>query len=111
MPKIIAETNVGSHLWKMQHKDSDIDLFQIYVEPTKNILNGTAKKASYFKQKDNHDYAIHEAEKVVAMLLQGNINFVVGVCSPLINKTTVEFDVLREITMNNLSKNCFHSIN
>ena len=109
--KIIGETTVGSHIWKMNHKDSDIDIFQIYVEPTKNILNGTAKKKSYFKQIDNTDYAIHEAEKVVNMLLTGNINFIVGVLSPEPNKVTPELLELKEITHNNLAKNCFHSIN
>lgn len=108
--KIIGETIVGSHIWKMNHKDSDIDIFQIYVEPTKNILDGTAKKKSYFKQIDGADYAIHEAEKVVYMLLDGNINFIVGVLSPEPNKITREFLELKEIVHNNLAKNCFHSI-
>ncbi len=107
---IIAETNVGSHVWKMNHKGSDIDLFQIYVEPTKDVLNGTAKKKSYFNQKNGIDIALHEAEPTINQLMKGNINFIVGVCSPLINKTSREFEILRNITLHNLSKNCFHSI-
>lgn len=108
---IIGETIVGSHCWKMEHKNSDIDIFQIYVEPTRAILDGTAKKKSYFRQIDDKDYAIHEAEKTVGMLIQGNINFIVGVLSPKINIAYGTFHELRKITENNLAKNCFHSIN
>jgi len=108
--KIISETVIGSHTWKMNHKDSDIDIFQIYTDPTKSILNGTAKKKSYFIQKDGVDIARHEAEKVVGMLLQGNINFIVGVLSPEINISSNEFELLRIITKENLAKNCYHSI-
>jgi predicted nucleotidyltransferase len=110
---IIAETNVGSHVWQMNHKDSDIDTFQIYTEELQNILNGTAKRKSYFTEKENGitDIAIHEIEIVINQLLKGNINFIVGVCSPLILKTTKEFEILRNLTTNHLAKNCYHSIN
>ena len=88
---IIAKTTVGSHVWNMNHKGSDIDLFQIYVEPTRDILDGTAKKRSYFKQIGEKDDAIHEVEKVVTLLLAGNINFIIGVLSPLVQTTLDEF--------------------
>ena len=107
---IIGETIVGSHVWKMNHKDSDVDIFQVYVEPTRRTLDATASKRSLFIQKDNHDYAIHEAEQVVEQLLKGNINFIVGILSPEINVTSDPFNELRKITETNLSKNCFESI-
>ena len=33
-------TCVGSHLWKMNRPDSDIDLFDVYAVPTADILSG-----------------------------------------------------------------------
>lgn len=108
--KIISETVVGSHTWKMDHKGSDIDIFQIYADPTKSILMGTAKRKSYFIQKDGVDIARHEVEKTVDMLLKGNINFIVGVLSPIVNKTSIEFADLRKITKANIAKNCYNSI-
>lgn len=109
--KIIAETVVGSHIWNMNHKGSDIDLFQIYLEPTRKVLDGTSKKESYFKQIAGVDTAIHEAGKVVNMLLAGNINFIVGVLSPLVQTTSDEFRELRLLVEANLAKNCYYSIN
>lgn len=106
---IIAETNVGSHVWQMNHKDSDIDTFRIYVEEIQNILNGTATQKSYFINGVD-DIAIHEIEVVVNQILKGNINFIVGVCSPIVDKTTKEFEILKNLTTNHLAKNCYHSI-
>lgn len=109
--KIIAETVVGSHIWSMNYKDSDTDIFQVYMESTRKILDGTARNKSSFKQIDGVDVSIHEVRKVVNMLLAGNINFMVGVLSPIMITTTDEFKELKQLVKNNLAKNCYHSIN
>ena len=38
----ISVTNVGSHMWRMNHENSDIDLGIIYVTSTSEYLRGTA---------------------------------------------------------------------
>lgn len=107
---VIAETVIGSHIWNMATPDSDLDLFRIYAEPTTAILNGTATKKSKFIQENGTDIAVHEVEKVVEQLLKGNMNFLIGVLSPLVVLDTGYLEELRKITLQNLSKNCFHSI-
>lgn len=108
---IIGETIIGSHVWKMNHSGSDTDIFRIYQEPSISVLDGTAKKASFFEQGDtNEDIAIHEVEKVIIMLMNGNVNFIIGVMSPLVNKNSLDFQELRELYLSNISKNCYHSI-
>jgi predicted nucleotidyltransferase len=109
--EIIGETNVGSHVWGMNHQNSDIDIFQVYIEPIRSVLDGTAKKKSYFVERGINDIAQHEIEVVINQLLKGNINFIVGVCSPIVNKSTLHFEMLKHITTMNLAKNCYHSIN
>ena len=38
--KILYISCVGSHMWGMESKESDIDLVMIYIVPTKRILRG-----------------------------------------------------------------------
>ena len=109
---ILGINIVGSHAWNMNNENSDLDLFIVGVENTSNILKGignTRKSKSYTIGKI--DIIIHEVEKVVNQLIDGNINYIVGVLSPLNIYTNKYFDELVEITRNNLGKNCYYSIN
>ena len=105
-------TKIGSDIWQMRRPDSDTDLFRVYVATTGDILKGTADMRSKFIQKDNTDIALHEIGKVIDMLLKGNLNFVIGVMSPIIvNAYNLKlFHELRSIVDRNKSKNCYHSI-
>lgn len=107
---ILFVTKIGSHVWGMNTKKSDTDLFQVYVVPTKDILRGKANTKSKFIHGYNTDLAVHEVGTVVEQLLKGNLNFIIGVMSPLIVKTSKEHQELREIVSRNLAKNCYHSI-
>jgi predicted nucleotidyltransferase len=108
---IIWESNVGSHIWGMNHAESDIDLFRVYVRPTDEILIGNRVKSMMVKDKEkNIDYAIHEIGEVVHQIAKGNINFVTGLTSPIINQKSRWFYELYGTFMHNLSKNVYHSI-
>lgn len=105
---------VGSHIWQMAHKGSDQDEFWFYVANTREFLRGTADTKSYFEAKwqgTNRDVHVHEAGKVVTQLLSGNINFVLGVCSPRPLYETEQSHALKRITLNNLSTKSWYSIN
>jgi len=102
---------IGSHIWGMDTKESDIDLFRVYVASTKDILRGTADLRSQSIEKEDTDIALHEAGKVVEMLIKGNVNFLIGVMSPIVVRTGVYHRALKEIVQRNISKNCYYSIN
>ena len=109
---ILGINVIGSHAWNMNNENSDLDLFIVDVENTSNILKGIGnarKSKSYTIGKI--DIVIHEVEKVVNQLIDGNINYIVGILSPLNIYTNKYFDELKEITKNNLAKNCYYSIN
>lgn len=108
--KTISRTMIGSHMWKMNHEDSDEDYFEIYMGDTKKLLMGIPEDDSTFMSSEKVDIHKHEVGKVVNQLLKGNINFIVGVTSPLVKYADEESIELRKITINNLSKNCYYSI-
>lgn len=110
MNKIIGKTTVGSHIWKMNHKYSDIDYFEIYMVSSKSILDGSAKDKSGCTTSPDEDVASHEIGHVINNLLTGNINFIIGVLSDQIVETSSEFEKLREITRKNISKATASSI-
>ena len=108
--RIIGETIVGSTVWSMNTRYSDVDTFRVYAEKPENILMGKKDYFPGFLQLENTDIATHEAGKVVDELIRGNINYLVGVLSPNVITSLNEFDRLREIVRNNLAKNCYSSI-
>jgi len=89
---------------------SDTDIFEAYVASTEDILRGTANTKSKFIQQDGVDTAQHEIGKIVNQLLKGNLNFIVGVMSPIIEKNSMELYQLRCIVEKTISKNCYGSI-
>lgn len=58
--RTLWQTEVGSKMWRMERPDSDTDIFEAYVVPTRDILRGIARQNSHFNQKDNVDTARHE---------------------------------------------------
>jgi len=107
----VGRTKIGSHIWTMNHRWSDDDYFEIYAEPILSVLDHTALYKADFTQNDNVDVHYHEISHVINMLLSGNMNFVVGVLSPIITKKTDWFMKLRKLTRHFLSKQTFYSIN
>jgi len=106
----ISVTNVGSHLWRMNHENSDIDLGMIYVTSTSEYLRGTAFKDSKQYKEGEEDWTVHEVGKVVEMLIKGNVNYVWILTSPKVEYGTKSFEELKKIYLNNISANIYHSI-
>jgi len=116
MKDIVGRTIIGSHLWGMEEKGSDIDYYVLYREPTYKILNGTSSSRNKQKFGVNEsgiatDSQFYEIGHAVNLLIKGNINHIIGVCSTLQTSSTDEFKELAYITRTNLSKNIYHSIN
>lgn len=109
--KTLFETVVGSHAWKMNKPTSDFDIFQTYQIPTKAILSGGYQDETILCEKVNgNDVSRHEIGSVIEQLLKGNFNFVVGVCSPIVNEDKYGYLAeLKDITKRNLAKNIHHS--
>ena len=110
----LMRTIVGSHLFKMNTVDSDVDFFQIHVVPSRDKLLdiGKSNKSQCTILPNGDDLASHEIGKVIKQLLSGNINFIQGVTTPLFSEGDYEFyRLLKRITTDNIAKNCFNSIN
>jgi len=108
--KTLFETTVGSHAWNMQRPDSDKDIFQSYIVPTRDILSGILRQNSHSTQGKDRDESRHEIGVVIEQLLKGNFNFIVGVCSPIVNEDKYGYLAnLKNITERNLAKNIYHS--
>lgn len=107
---IIGQTLVGSHMWGMNTAKSDLDIFQVYVVPSNELLLGIADTKPKSLHFENADITSFEVGHVIKQLLKGNLNFIIGVASPRITHNTREFMLLRAITIGSISKNCYHSI-
>lgn len=110
-------TRIGSHAWGMNHSESDIDLFRVHVVSTKDLLCGSADvKSRHLKLKSKDgtkiDCHVHEVGTLVYQLLKGNVNFVLGVMSPWVEKSTGLVDLLslKQITEENVGKSIYHSV-
>lgn len=109
MNKIFA-TIVGSHAWNMQNKNSDLDIFEVFINSTRDILSGISEQKSYFRTEKYKDKNIHEIGVVIEQLLKGNFNFVSGICSPVIEEDKYGYlSELRDIVKRNFAKNIYHS--
>jgi predicted nucleotidyltransferase len=107
--RTLWKTNVGSHMWRMNRPDSDIDEFEIYIVPTRDILRGIYRQNSHQTITETVDTSRHEIGKCIDQLINGNVNFVLGVMSPIILQDSPELQELRQIYLANLSKNIYNS--
>lgn len=107
----LFETNIGSHMWKMNHKKSDMDIAVVYIMDSKNFFLGKRPKGKQI-QKEEYDYIFYELNHVISHLLKGNCNYLWTVMSPIhISKYKSAFEELRQIVSTNIAKNCYNSIN
>ena len=107
---IISRTNVGSHMWGMERPDSDLDIFEIYLADTRDILLGKQPKSYCYKVGTTEDISGHELGKALQMIMDGNINFVCGVYSPLIIFDSNLFKQFRSIALQNQSQKIYKSV-
>jgi len=110
--KVLFSTNVGSHIWTMNHPGSDVDLFVAYQAPSTDFLTGRAHDRSHHSIQGKDDRSSHEIGKVVEEVLKGNVNFLWGVFSPIqISDEGNVLEGLIALARKNLSRQCFNSIN
>lgn len=109
--KHLFSTLVGSHVWRMNHAKSDIDLFVCYVAPSTDFLIGKSHNKSHSSNINGVDRSSSEIGKVVNQLLKNNINYLIYVLSPRVEFTTPEHRRLVNLTYMNLHRGCFKSIN
>lgn len=106
---------VGSHVWGMQHAESDTDYFTAYAVDTNSILRGeVAGGGAHFSEKvvpGGDDVQSHEVGKWVDMALKGNFNYVVGVFSPLVEADGFGYlKEFRDICRRGMARNVYPSI-
>ena len=83
---LILKTQIGSHAWDMATPESDVDYFVCYAEPTRAVLDGTARWKSRHIIQDGIDQHIHEVGHVVKYLVVSpNWNFYEHVLSPVVD--------------------------
>ncbi len=109
--KTLFKTVVGAHIWSIQHEGSDPDVFECYQTPTIDLLRGEGGIRSFFepKQEGNRDIAKHELQTVVNQLLKGNLNFVLGVMSPIVEQTSPVHKELIDLFKKHPPRNLYHS--
>src|SRR5437867_12110374 len=103
-------TNVGSHMWQMNHPGSDVDLFVAVLAPTKSILRGEFNDQSKVEYSGPTDRQYHELGRIVDQVLRNNWNYLSGVMSPIIVKEWPRLTELRRLATMNYSKRAYHSI-
>ena len=106
-------TQIGSHLWKMNHEGSDNDFFAVHIAPSEDILNGSITKSSSKVMKiKGDDYVSHEVGKVVDELIKGNINFLTGIMSDIIvyNRSCYLYELRDLVKEYGQTKACVNSI-
>lgn len=111
--KELWKTQVGSHLWKMNHEGSDNDYFTVHIVPSKDILNGSVTKLrSKVMKIEGDDYVSHEVGKVVDELIKGNVNFLTGIMSDIVihNKHEYLYELQNRVKEYGQTKACVHSI-
>jgi predicted nucleotidyltransferase len=106
----LFSTNVGSHMWHMDHPGSDIDLFIAVRVPTHLILRGEFNDRSRVEYSGELDKQYHEIGGVINQLLKNNWNYLSGVMSPIVVKKWEHLSELQRLTKMNYSKMAYHSI-
>ena len=107
-------TGVGSHMWRMEHENSDIDRVLIYRAPTRNFLDGssiirTVAQRKYFIDKTEYDDSGMEVGHLVNLLVKCNVNALWTATSPIVFEGEDVRRELCEITRANLSKEVYDS--
>ena len=108
-------TTGGSHMWRMETPESDVDILEVYNTRTEDILRGVPvqkTKPTWKGTIDGTEYDVDfmEIGHLVQLLIKGNCNAIWAVTSPLIRKNSPALQELRKLVWENRSKNIFQSI-
>ena len=106
---ILFKTNVGSHMWGMNHAKSDVDIINVYQQDTKEILSGYPIDIARPPKTVEHDgkeydHQFMEIGHLINLLLKGNPNAIWAVTSPIIIQDSQILEDLKGIVHSNLSK-------
>ena len=94
---LLLRTEVGSHMWRMNRPDSDHDYFKVYLGSTRHILlGGFFRSIQKRDELGKLDQSCHELGVTVEKLIKGNINFIIGVNSPLCQFVHPDIALFRE---------------
>ena len=106
---------VGSHMWGMQSKESDIDLVMIYIAPTRAILRAerispTIRQQIVSRGGEIYDTLGWEIGHLINQLIKGNVNAIWYVTSPLLIKPSIIQEELSALVQANLCRLTYYSI-
>lgn len=113
--RTLFTTCVGSHMWRMNTAESDVDLAVIYIAPTKAILRGERIPATTGQRMESRNGIIYdtlgwEIGHLVSQLLKGNINAIWYATSPIVIQPSPYQEELKSLVLNNLCKNTYCSL-
>ncbi len=108
-------TCVGSHMWRMNAEDSDVDLAITYIAPTRAILRGEPISHTIGQQKSIRNGIVYdtmgwEVGHLINQLLKGNINAIWYATSPIVPQRSVCQEELKYLIENNLCRNTYYSL-
>lgn len=104
------QTVVGSHMWGMDTPESDKDLFRCYIAPSEDFLLGKRHDGGHQSHSEGIDVASFEIGHVIRQLKKGNLNFIQGVMSGIMEETSGEHEELKKIVRENIAKNVYNSV-
>jgi hypothetical protein len=118
---------VGSHAWGMNRPDSDVDIFEVYQTPTKDILGfeaaplGGKERTGLTPAKVPYDWSSFEVGHHIKELVKGNVNHLVALFSPYtlqdwhktsdIKPSSYVKNTLQAMIRASPSKNIYNSLN
>jgi hypothetical protein len=113
--RTLFTTCVGSHMWRMNTAESDVDLAVIYIAPTKAILRGEHIPATTGQQMNCRHGIVYdtlgwEVGHLVSQLLKGNINAIWYTTSPIVVQPSSYQKELHSLVKSNLCKNTYCSV-
>jgi len=108
-------TCVGSHMWHMESKESDVDLVVIYIAPTKSILRGEKISATISQRMEEKNGVIYdtlgwEIGHLMDQLVKGNVNAIWNAASPLVLQPSSVQEKLKALIEANLCRETYRSI-
>ena len=113
--KILYISCVGSHMWRMESEESDIDLVMIYIAPTRRILRGEKFPATIRQEMAAREGGIYdtlgwEIGHLIDLLIKGNVNAIWYATSPLVVMPSIIQEELSDLVRANLCRESYHSI-
>lgn len=106
---------IGSHMWGMQNRESDIDLVAVYAASTRSILRGekvfpTIRQRIAQCRGEIYDIIGWEIGHLINQLIKGNINAIWYASSPLVAKPSLVQEELSALVKDNLGRESYRSI-